>query len=250
MNIHNGWRRGALAVAVATLAACASPDPEPGALIADPYERANREFHAFNVGVDQVLLRPTAYVYDAVTPALFQHMLSNFVDHLRLPVIFVNNVLQVDPDAALETAGRFGVNTLVGAGGLLDPATEFGLPYRDTDFGLTLAEWGADEGVYRVLPFFGPSTDRDAVGLAGNFVINPLTYVTFGDGSGQTLAAVGQIAGPIIVGRSENFALIDELFYNTEDSYVATRSAFVQSRRAQVNDGVVDTEALPDIYAE
>ena len=52
--------------------------------------------------------------------------------------------------------GRFGVNTLAGAAGLLDPATEFGLPLEPTDFGVTLASWGANEGPYVEAPSLWP----------------------------------------------------------------------------------------------
>ena len=248
--IHAFVRRLAALTLAAAAAGCATPEPQPGELIADPFERTNREFHEFNVGVDLVLVRPATYIYDQVTPALFQHMISNFVDHIRLPVIAINNVLQGDLDEALDTVGRFGVNTLMGAGGLLDPATELdlGLEYRNDDFGLTLAAWGVEEGPFLVAPFFGPLTQRDSIGLAGNIAINPLTYVTFGGGDAQALATAGQVVAPIIVARDENFALVDQLFYESEDSYVATRTAYILNRRARVNDGDVAPETLPDIF--
>lgn len=240
----------AAAVATTVLASgCAQTTPE-GALIADPYESLNRDIHSFNTGVDQVLLRPAARGYQIVTPTLFQNLISNFVEHIRLPVTFINYALQGEVDGALETAGRFGVNTIMGAAGLLDPATEMGLPYQPTDFGLTMATWGAEEGPYVVLPFFGPSTGRDAVGVVVNAAINPVTYVTLGDGAGQAAAAAGQVVTPPLVFRSENMALIDELLYESADSYVAARSAYVQSRRARVAGEAVDVEALPDIYGE
>jgi phospholipid-binding lipoprotein MlaA len=242
-------RAAAAVVAAAMTAACAQTAPE-GALIADPYEGINRDIHSFNVGMDQVLLRPAAKGYETLTPALFQHMLSNAVDHLRLPLIFINYTLQGDAEGALETVGRFGVNTIMGAGGLLDPAAEMGLPYDPTDFGLTLATWGAEEGPYVVLPLLGPSTGRDAFGTWGDVALNPLTYVTFGGGTGQIAAATAQIAAPPIVFRAENMEQLDQLLSESEDSYVALRSAYVQNRRARVAGNGVDLETLPDIYGE
>lgn len=237
----------AAAVGASLLAGCAATAPE-GALIADPFEGANRSIHAFNLGLDTVLLRPVSQVYGA-TPALLRHLVSNAVDHIRLPVTFFNYVLQGDADAALQIAGRFGVNTIVGAGGLLDPATEFGLPDAPTDFGLTLASYGAAEGVFLMLPVFGPATVRDAFGRAGDVALNPLTWVGVGDGLGEAAIDVAQIATPPVVVRFENGPLIDELFYESEDSYVAVRTAYVLSRRARVEGGV-DVERLPDIFAE
>lgn len=246
-----GGRSGIIgSLAVATVLGGCAGAPTEGQLIADPYEGYNRAVHSLNVGFDRVVLRPLSQGYDIVAPALVKHLASNAVDHISLPVHFFNYVLQGDVDAALTAFGRFGVNTLVGAGGLLDPATEFGLPASPTDFGLTLASAGADEGVYLVLPLFGPSTTRDAVGKVGDFALNPLTYVTVGSGSGEIALLAVENGGPPIVARHRNFDLIDELLYESEDSYVALRTAYVLNRRARAAEGGVDVENLPDIFAE
>jgi phospholipid-binding lipoprotein MlaA len=250
MTKAHGLRGAAAALTLVAAAAGCAATPAEGQLVADPYERINRSIHGFNVGLDRYALRPVSRTYAAVTPTLFQHVISNFVDHIRLPVSFVNNVLQADVDAALATAGRFGVNTIVGAGGLLDPATEFGLPFEPTDFGLTLASYGVQEGAFVMLPVFGPSTARDTVGRVGDIGLNPLTYVTVGGGSGETAAQVAEIAVPPVVARTENAALIDAALYDSEDSYVTVRAAFIQARRAAVRGGGADVEALPDILGD
>lgn len=246
----SGRRLALISPALAMLVSACAVEPAPGELIADPFEGVNRAVHGFNVAADRVVVRPLTQAYDFAAPALVQHLVSNLVDHVRLPVIFFNNVFQGDLDGALVTFGRFGVNTLAGAGGLLDPATEVGLPLTPTDFGLTLAHYDANEGPYIVLPLFGPSTGRDAVGRLVDIGINPLTYVTFGDGTGEMAARVGMIATPVVVARSENFDLIDQVLYESEDSYVTLRAAYVQSRRRLASGGVVDVENLPDIFAE
>lgn len=233
----------------AVLAGCATQAPE-GALIADPYEATNREIHAFNTGLDTVLLRPVSQAYDAVTPATLQFMIGNGASHLRLPVIFFNNLLQGEFRSALATLGRFGVNTVAGAGGLLDPATEFGLPLENTDFGLTLASHGAEEGPYLVLPIFGPSTGRDAIGVLGNIALDPLTYISIGSGTERYAITAARVATPIIDTRARNADVIDDLLYGSEDSYVALRSAYVQNRRRAVSKGQIDPEAVPDIFAQ
>jgi phospholipid-binding lipoprotein MlaA len=238
----------AISSAALLAAGCAHSVPE-GALIADPYEGLNRDFHSFNVGVDQVALRPLARGYETVTPTLFQHMISNGVDHIRLPIDFLNYMLQGDLDAAGSTAGRLLVNTVMGMGGLLDPAVEMGLPYEPTDFGLTMASWGVEEGAFVMLPFFGPSTERDFVGRLVDFGLNPFTYITFGGGTGQVASATLQVVTPPLVFRAENMDVIDEAFYEREDSYTVVRSGWVQNRRSRVAGGV-DVESLPDIYEE
>jgi len=232
-----------IAVAV-SLGACATPQQDE--LVADPYEDFNRTMHGFNKGVDTVVLRPVAQAYETVTPALFQHLFGNAFSHLSLPGVFVNQVLQGETDAALETLGRFGLNTILGAGGTLDPATEFGLVKRDTDFGVTLASWGVEEGAYLELPLLGPATARDAFGRLVDIAFQPTTYVT--GGVEVTVVTATVRALEIVDIRSRNAAVIDELLYESEDSYVSLRANFIQNRRRLVAGGVTDEEALPDLF--
>lgn len=237
-----------LIAAVTVTAGCATPAPE-GELIADPFESLNRQFHDFNVGVDQVLLRPTAYIYREATPTLFQFLIGNAVDHIRLPITFIHNTLQLDIDGALNTGGRFVVNTLMGAGGLLDPATEIGLPFEQSDGGLTLARYGAEEGPYIVAPFFGPFTGRDFAGRLADFALDPFNFFNIPGGAAVSAA---RVAVPIVDGRAENFELLDDALYESEDSYTTVRTGYVLSRRRAVAETVgAETEStLPDIYAE
>lgn len=234
------------------IAACTSAPPEPGALIADPYVETNRNIHAFNKGVDTAILQPVSQAYDFATPALVKHLISNEVRYLQLPGIFINRILQGDLEAAGAALGRFGLNTTIGGLGLLDPATEFGLPHEPTDFGVTLAVWGADEGVYHELPLFGPATTRSAVGRVVNFALDPTILITAGvvEVSG-VVSALNTARTPVEVvnARHENAEVIDSVFYKSDDSYLAARTGFVQFRRRFVDDGD-GTDALPDIFEE
>ena len=45
------------------------------------------------------------------------------------------------------------------------------------DFGQTLGTWGVGNGPYLVLPFLGPSTVRDTVGLGGNYVTSIQSWI-------------------------------------------------------------------------
>lgn len=237
-------RLAACFAVAAALGACAAP--QDGQIIADPIEDVNRGFHFVNKGLDQAVLSPAADVYDTVTPTLFRHLFGNATSHLSLPGVFVNQILQGEGSAALETLGRFGVNTIAGAGGTLDPATEFGLPVQRTDFGVTLARWGVDEGVYIELPLLGPSTARDAVGTIVDMALQPTTYLT--GGAEVTIISATATALEIVDGRSRAGEFIDELLYNSDDSYVSLRANYVQNRRRFVGGGVTDEDALPDLF--
>lgn len=244
-------RAGTCAAALLTVG-CATAPPVEGALIADPYEDANRVFHGFNKDVDTLVLRPVAEGYDLFTPALVKHLVKNELQYLRLPAIFLNRAMQGDIEEAGAALARFALNTTIGAVGLLDPATEFGLPHTPTDFGVTLASWGAGEGVYHELPVFGPKTSRDAVGLVGSFVLDPTVLITFGvvDVSGVVTALDYSRTGlQPVVARYENADLLDQVLYQTDDSYVSVRTGYVQSRRRFVA-GEANVEQLPDIFGD
>ncbi len=232
------------------VAGCAT-QPAEGALIADPYVETNRSIHSFNKGVDRAILKPVSEAYDYVTPATVKLLLGNGLDHLRLPGMFVNRVLQGDAESAGVVLGRFGVNTLAGAAGLLDPATEFGLPLEPTDFGVTLASWGANEGPYVEAPFFGPSTARHAVGRIVNFALDPSILLTTGVvevGTALTIASNARTPVDFVNTRHENADIINDVLYASDDSYVTARTGYIQNRRRLIAGGETDAKALPDIF--
>lgn len=241
------YRALKIASVCAMLTACASGGAND-ALVQDPLEDVNRAIHSVNKGLDQAVLSPAADVYEFTTPTLFKHVFGNAVSHLALPGAFVNYVLQGDAEEAATALGRFTVNTIYGAGGALDPATELGLPLLATDFGLTMATWGISEGPYLELPLFGPSTVRDAVGLVVDSALQPTTYLT--GGVEITVATATVRVLDVVDKRNRNRRLIDEVLYRTEDSYVSLRTAYIQNRRRRASGGETNVDDLPDLFAD
>lgn len=146
--------------------------------IYDPWARFNRSMYHFNAWLDEYLLLPIVNVYRTVAPRPVRHGVANFFSNLGEIPTFINAVLQLEPKDASVTLLRFLINSTVGLAGLLDPATALGLRQRHEDFGQTLAVYGVAPGPYLILPFFGPSTLRDSLGLAVDrlafYALNPL----------------------------------------------------------------------------
>ncbi|MEL6479862.1 MAG: VacJ family lipoprotein [Pseudomonadota bacterium] len=244
MTIERTLGRGLAALLLLGLGACASVDETASFAEQDPYESTNRAIHDFNVTLDENVLRPVAKGYDVVAVGPTKLMIGNGLSHLELPVDFMNYLLQGEGRAAGRTLGRFVLNTTLGAGGLLDPATEMGIPREETDFGVTLGKWGVGSGPYLVLPLLGPSNPRDLGGFVVDRAFSPGTYTFLGgpDALGHaTLAAA--IVEPIHE-RNANADLIDELLYESPDSYVTLRSIYLQRRQAQISGG----GSAPDIF--
>lgn len=236
----------AACVALAGCAADGASRSEEGAFVQDPYEGFNRRVHTLNVAVDRAALRPASQAYDAVTPPFGKYVVSNALNTLDAPRVIANNVLQGDLEGTLSAFMRLSMNVAFGAGGLLDPATEMGLPHEDNDFGLTLARHGLGEGAYLELPLLGPSNVRDAVGMVVDTAFNPFTYVT---GTPGTEIGYGVVVVDAVDTRHDNAAGIDQALYESDDSYVTSRSAYVQLRRRQVA-GEATEESLPDVFAD
>jgi phospholipid-binding lipoprotein MlaA len=144
------------------------------AYVYDPWVGFNRSMYRFNYYFDKYLFLPVVHGYEFVTPVFMQERVSDFYNNIGEIKTLTNSLLQLDGEKSVKTLGRFLTNSTVGLGGLFDPATGFGLQRRQEDFGKTLGHWGAGPGPYLVLPVFGPSSLRDAGGLAAD------TGITYG----------------------------------------------------------------------
>ncbi|MEM7442944.1 MAG: VacJ family lipoprotein [Pseudomonadota bacterium] len=219
------------------LAACAAPDADLSATggVYDPLEPVNRAVFDFNTAVDDVILEPVARGYAEVVPPPLQGGVTNFLRHLRTPVIFANEVLQGDWEGAENAAARFFINTIAGVGGLVDVAAYNGYTFQDEDFGQTLALWGVGEGPYLVLPLLGPSNARDAVGTAVDSAADP-----FGIIANQAEDGIYFIAGrgvlSAIDARARNLDTIADIRDNSLDYYASVRSIYQQFRTAQIRE--------------
>ncbi len=136
------------------------------AYVSDPWVEFNRSMYRFNYYFDKYLFLPVVHGYEFVTPVFVQDRISNVYNNIGEIRTLTNSVLQLDGEKSVKTLGRFLTNSTLGLGGIFDPATKFGLQRRQEDFGKTLGHWGAGSGPYLVLPIFGPSSARDAGGLA------------------------------------------------------------------------------------
>ncbi len=229
-------RVAGLALAVATLAGCATvqnPTKE------DPLEGFNRTVFTFNDKIDQYALKPVAKGYVFVTPQPVRDSVTNFFSNIGDVYIAANNLLQLKIADGVSDIMRIVINTIFGVGGLFDVATIAKLPKHDNDFGLTLGHYGVPAGPYLVLPLFGPSTVRDGVGIAGNYFINPLTYVK-PDSVSWALYGVN-----IVNTRANLLNASDVLEGAALDKYSFVRNAYLQRRRYLLSDGSAST-ALPD----
>lgn len=228
------------AVACTLLVSACSTTPSANG-INDPLEPANRVVHGLNKGLDRALVGPGAKAYGGLVPDPVEQGISNLADTLDLPGDIANDILQGNvPDAGSNFA-RLAVNVVFGLGGLLDVATDAGIPESKTDFGETLHVWGVGEGPYVELPVFGPSTARDTVGTVVDFALNPVGQVAKGkDATAVTVLKILSKLGD----RARYSNTIDSILYDSADSYAQARLLYLQNRRFEL--GQTSSDAAQD----
>lgn len=144
--------------------------------IPDPLEPVNRAMWELNKGVMTGVVQPTAKVYRFIVRKPIRAGIRNFGRNITYPGRLMNHLLQARWVGARDESYRFGCNTVLGLGGFIDVASLFKIPKSEADFGQTLGRWGWEPACFLMLPFFGPSSERDLLGLVGDTAANPLAY--------------------------------------------------------------------------
>lgn len=200
----------------------------------DPIEPVNRAVFKFNTVIDNMIFHPVATGYRAIVPQWGRQRVSNVFYNISEPVTVVNSVLQADPENAFTSLWRFIINSTFGLLGTFDPATDIGLKARQEDFGQTLGVWGFTNSPYLVLPIIGPSTLRDGVGLIADYYTNPFYNGMIIEDKGIRW---GLLAVRYIDLRASLLNVTDDIDRTSVDRYATYRSAFLQKRAHDINNG-------------
>ena len=205
--------------------------------IKDCFEGLNRATFAFNQALDKIIFKPVASGYVKL-PSPVRTGVSNTLDNLSNLITIPNNVLQGDFKSAGINTGRFVINTTVGVLGLIDVAQLIGMPeYEKEDYGQSLAKHGVGPGCYVVLPVLGPSTARDTVSLAGNFMGGDAWYNVTVKNETQHFSDFDYYASKVTGGvdfRAKNYDSIENLEKNSMDFYASVKSLYLQDRQQKI----------------
>lgn len=196
----------------------------------DPFESGNRNMHRFNEYADENVLRPIARIYEDTLPANLRAGVTNFFSNLESINNVLNSALQMKMDESLQELTRFCLNTTIGVGGFFDPASRLSINDSNEDFGQTFSVWGANRGPYIVLPFFGPSTIKDAIGSSLDFIVNPTRL--YNPSAHQLFFSATNVANS----RAELLSVENVVF---GDKYLFYKNAYLQRREFLELDGEV-----------
>jgi phospholipid-binding lipoprotein MlaA len=208
------------------------PDDEltPGQK-ADPWESFNRAMFRFNQDLDRDLLLPWTDAYLTLLPEVARIGIGNFFANAQDIWSSANNLMQGKFERSVMMTMRFATNTGLGAFGLIDIATAVGMERWPEDFGQTLGVWGVAPGPYLVLPVFGPSTLRDALGLPLDLAASP--YYAINE---SAFRPVTTVLGALNA-RAQLMSATQALDAIALDKYSFVRDAFLSRRLRLVFDG-------------
>ena len=224
-------------IAALVLTGCATTTIEEAAQD-DPWQGWNKGTQSFNDSFDKNILKPVAKGYLDVTNQPIDDGVTNFFSNINDIGVTINDILQFKLLQGGMDISRFLINTTAGVAGIFDWASKIDLPKHNEDFGQTLGFWGIPSGPYLVLPFFGPSTPRDSVGLLGDALMDPITYVSIFGGFAGTAASAGTSALDVTdyrAGLMTSEKVVDEAAAG--DRYDFIKNSYLQHREYLIYDG-------------
>lgn len=231
IKIANRIPHAVMGILFLTSSACSTIDPDY-ADTRDPLESFNRSMYIFNDNLDRYVSKPLAKGYRKITPEPIDDGITNFFSNLDDVINIVNNSLQLKFKDAASDIGRLAVNSTFGFLGFIDVASDMGLEKHNEDFGQTLGSWGMGPGPYIVLPVIGPSTGRDTLGFAADWVTSPLYYLVKDEGASWGLYLIR-----FVDQRADLLKTTDLLEAAALDPYAYVRESYLQHRQYQVYDG-------------
>ncbi len=229
-----------------TLAGCTATTPPPAS---DPWTEWNHGAQNFNDHVDKYVLKPVAKGYQFITPKFLNDGITNIFSNVNDIGVTFNDIFQMKFSQGGQDATRFLINTTAGVGGFMDIANKLDLPKHKEDFGQTLGYWGVPSGNYLVLPFWGPSSPRDTLGLIGDAFLNPVTYVSIFGSSAVTAITAGTKALDVVDHRDELMTNEKILSEGAVDRYDFFKNSYQQNREYLIKDGKQDDND-PDLNDE
>ena len=200
--------------------------------VRDPLETFNRDMFVLNDFLMLYVIEPAAKGVKAAVPWEFRTIFRNVLRNIRFPVRFANCLLQGQWEKGGDEFGAFFINTTAGCLGMADVAATYpGRNPSPEDMGQTFAVWGWDDSAFLTLPFFGPSTIRDALGKIPDLVLDPLFWLIPG-----IPESVAERAGEAVNDTSFRIGDYEAIKKASLDPYVAIRNGFIQNRQKLIGE--------------
>jgi len=207
----------------------------------DPIEPINRAVFSFNMAVDTYTLEPVSKVYGYIVPEFLTNSLTRHFNWIKAPLSAINSSIQGKHEEAFLTIANFSINIFTL--GFYDLTGGQSNSYEE-DFDQTLAMYNFTTGPYIMIPFLGPSTVRGLAGTLADGILDPLNLL-----GAEKIVEINSAELPIkaVHARSEYMDQINELKYESLDSYAVFRSVYFQRLNSQINDAENKDDNITDV---
>ena len=210
------------------------------------FESTSRAIFKFNMAFDNAIVEPIAKGYNKL-PSPVRSGTSNFTSNIGTLLSIPNNILQGNFQQLGHSIGSFAINTTIGILGFLNPAEKIGLKPHKEDVGQTLGAYGIGTGCYFVLPFLGPTTARDSIGLLADTFVDPFAHVTIRENellgsSGNSLDYFSVKGTTAVDFRADNDKNLESLEKNSLDLYSSFKSVYLQDRENKIKNSTSDQD--------
>lgn len=201
----------------------------PGGAV-DPFETLNRASWKLNYDyLDHYALRPVVHGYVDWVPQPVRNGVGNFTENINEANYFVNNLLVGRVTDSGVSVLRFALNSTFGLLGFVDVAQDMGMKRRSMSMSTVLGKATMTQGPYFMIPVYGPTTMRTAIGDTVDGLYFP--YASMGWGTRIGLWAVD--------GLSKRARVVDQeaVLDNALDPYLSAKDFYLQYEEAKVQDG-------------
>ncbi len=201
--------------------------------ISDPFEKLNRKMFDFNIYLLNNVGEPVTNGFKFVFPDFFRERFANFGDRFLDPIVLLNSILEFDFVNSAKTIATFVTNMTIGIFGLFNPAKYFGFYREKRTFGDTMYFYGIGNGFYIMLPFLGPTTTREGIGMAADFFANPLSWNILKIHKNKSLTP-DRLKIPQYIGKYESeletaINLNNQFLKKSFDPYIFLRESYLQN---------------------
>ncbi|MBQ8458589.1 VacJ family lipoprotein [bacterium] len=186
----------------------------------DKWENFNRKIFNFNLKLNKYAIRPIHILWSSIMPEYGMDRIQGVTNNIEYPIRLVSSLLQRDFKTSKNETVRFFTNTILGLGGMFDPAKHiFNIEQSKENMEQALAGCKIKSGPYFVFPVLSFTNVRGLFGKILDTALNPGSYIAT-----PVLAIVK--AGLTVNKTSYIQPLIKMIEANFADPYEIAKSAF------------------------
>ena len=186
----------------------------------DKYENFNRKMFRFNQKLNKYAIRPIHTIWSSIMPVYGMDRINGITNNIEYPIRLMSSLIQGDFQNCKNESIRFFTNTILGVGGMFDPAKRFlNIEQSKENMEQALAKCHVKSGAYFVAPIISFTDIRGLVGKLLDTALNPSSYI-----GSPIIAAVKAV---MTINRTSYIQpLLKMVESNYADPYEITKKAY------------------------